>query len=31
MEDFKLFLANQQCINQIKKGLGLKKFRDVMM
>ena len=31
MEDFKLFLANQQCINQIKKCLGLEKFRDVMM
>ena len=25
MEDFKLFLANQQCINQIKKFLGLEK------
>ena len=28
MEDFKLFLANQQRINQIKKCLGLEKFRD---
>ena len=31
MEDLKLLLANQQCINQIKKCLGLEKFRDVMM
>ena len=31
MEDFKFFLANQQCINQIKKCLGLEKLRDLMM
>ena len=32
MEDFKLFLANHQRVDQIKKKcLGLEKLRDVMM